>query len=92
MDGVRETGADLAVTIKHFPGDRVDERDQHLLSTVNSLSAEEWEGTYGRVYRELIDHGAQTVMVGHILQPAMTRKMCPGIRDEDILPGSTIST
>ncbi len=89
MDGVRETGADLAVTIKHFPGDGVDERDQHLLSTVNSLSAEEWEGTYGRVYRELIDHGAQTVMVGHILQPAMTRKMCPGIRDEDILPGST---
>lgn len=47
MDGVRETGADLAVTIKHFPGDGVDERDQHLLSTVNSLSAEEWEGTYG---------------------------------------------
>ena len=28
-------------------------------------------------------------MVGHILQPAMTRKLCPGIRDEDILPGST---
>ena len=25
MDGVRETGADLAVTIKHFPGDGVDE-------------------------------------------------------------------
>ena len=40
MDGVRETGADLAVTIKHFPGDGVDARDQHLLSTVNSLSAE----------------------------------------------------
>ena len=89
MDGVRETGADLAVTIKHFPGDGVDERDQHLLSTVNSLSAEEWEATYGRVYRELIGHGAQAVMVGHILQPAMTRKLCPGIRDEDILPGST---
>lgn len=28
-------------------------------------------------------------MVGHILQPAMTREMCPGIRDEDIRPGST---
>ena len=89
MDGVAQAGVDLAVTIKHFPGDGVDERDQHLLSTVNSLSAEEWEATYGRVYRELIDKGAQAVMVGHILQPAMTRKMCPGIRDEDILPGST---
>lgn len=89
MDGVAETGEDLAVCIKHFPGDGVDERDQHLLSSVNSLSAEDWEATYGRVYRELIDKGAQTVMVGHILQPAMTRKMCPGIRDEEILPGST---
>lgn len=89
MDGVAQSGADMAVCIKHFPGDGVDERDQHLLSTVNSLPAEEWESTYGRVYQALIDKGAQTVMVGHILQPAMTRKLCPGIRDEDILPGST---
>lgn len=89
MDGVAQSGADMAVCIKHFPGDGVDERDQHLLSTVNSLSAEEWEATYGRIYKALIDKGAQTVMVGHILQPAMTRKLCPGIRDEDILPGST---
>ncbi len=89
MDGVAESGAAMAVCIKHFPGDGVDERDQHLLSTVNSLSAGDWEATYGRVYKALIDKGAQTVMAGHILQPAMTRKMCPGIRDEDILPGST---
>lgn len=89
MDGMRDSGVDMAVTIKHFPGDGVDERDQHLLSTVNSLSAEDWEKTYGRIYRTLIDKGAQTVMVGHILQPEMTRKFCPDIRDEDILPGST---
>lgn len=89
MDGVRDSGADMAVTIKHFPGDGVDERDQHLLSTVNSLSAGDWENTYGRVYRALIEKGAQTVMAGHILQPAMTRKLCPGIQDEEILPGST---
>ena len=28
-------------TIKHFPGDGVDYRDQHLMSSVNSLSVEE---------------------------------------------------
>lgn len=89
LEGVRDAGVDMAACIKHFPGDGVDERDQHLLSTVNSLSAEDWEATYGRIYRDLIDAGAQTVMVGHILQPEMTRKFCPGIRDEDILPGST---
>lgn len=89
MDGVKDSGKTMAVTIKHFPGDGVDERDQHLLSSVNSLSAEDWENTYGRVYQTLIDKGAQTVMVGHILQPEMTRKMCPGIRDEEIFPAST---
>lgn len=89
MDGVKDSGETMAVTIKHFPGDGVDERDQHLLSSVNSLSAEDWENTYGRVYQTLIDKGAQTVMVGHILQPEMTRKMCPGIRDEEIFPAST---
>ena len=79
----------MAVTIKHFHGDGVDERDQHLLSTINSLSAEDWESTYGRIYKKLIDYGAQTVMTGHILQPEMTRKMCPGIKNEEILPAST---
>ncbi len=89
MDGIADAEADIAVCIKHFPGDGVDERDQHLLPTVNSLGVQEWEDTYGRIYRELINKGAQTVMVGHILQPEMTRKLCPEIRDEDILPAST---
>ena len=89
MKGVAETGEGMVVCIKHFPGDGVDERDQHLLSSVNSLSVEEWENTYGKVYQRLIDEGAQTVMVGHIHQPAMTRKLCPTIRDEDMLPAST---
>ncbi len=69
MRGVTEEG--LIVSVKHFPGDGVDERDQHLLTSVNSLSMEEWEGTYGRIYRGLIEQGAQTVMVGHIAMPAM---------------------
>lgn len=86
MDACRESG--IAVTIKHFPGDGVDYRDQHLMSSVNSLSAGEWYAAYGRIYKELIDYGAQTVMSAHIRQPAVTREIHPGIRDEDILPGS----
>lgn len=89
LDGVRESGAEMAVCIKHFPGDGVDERDQHLLPTVNSLGVREWESTYGRIYSSLIKKGAQTVMGGHILQPAMTRKMNPQISDPDILPASS---
>lgn len=86
MDACKEHG--IATTIKHFPGDGVDYRDQHLMSSVNSLSAQEWYATYGRVYKELIDYGAQTVMSAHIRQPAVTREINPNIRDEDILPGS----
>ena len=37
---------DVAATFKHFPGDGVDERDQHLCTTVNSLSCEQWDMTY----------------------------------------------
>lgn len=44
--------------------------------------------TYGRVYQELIDFGAPTVMCAHIRQPALAREVNPDIKDEDILPGS----
>lgn len=60
----------VAVAVKHFPGDGVDERDQHLLTSVNSLSMEEWDETYGKVYQRLIEDGALTVMAGHIAMPA----------------------
>lgn len=86
MDACREH--DIAVTIKHFPGDGVDYRDQHLLASVNSLSAEEWHATYGRVYKALIDYGAQTLMTAHIKQPAVTRTIRPELKDEEIMPGS----
>ena len=67
----------VAVSVKHFPGDGVDEVDQHLLTSVNSLSCEEWDATYGRVYRALIEDGAQTIMVGHIDQPAWRKRLNP---------------
>ena len=60
----------VAVSVKHFPGDGVDERDQHLLTSVNSLSMEEWDKTYGQIYKKLIENGALTVMAGHIAMPA----------------------
>lgn len=78
----------LAVSIKHFPGDGVDERDQHLVTSVNSLSCEEWDKTYGEAYKASIEAGALVVMIGHIMQPEYSRKLCPGIKDEDIMPAT----
>ena len=86
LKGIRE--CDLAVSIKHFPGDGVDGRDQHLLTSVNSLSVKEWDKSYGLVYKGMIDAGAETVMVAHIMQPAYVKKLNPAIKDEDVLPAS----
>ena len=78
----------VAAAIKHFPGDGCDERDQHVSVSVNSLSCEEWDSTYGKAYSACIEAGAKTVMVGHIMQPAYTRHFSPETRDEDMLPAS----
>lgn len=86
LEGAGKNG--VAVSIKHFPGDGCDERDQHLVSSVNDLSCEEWDETYGRIYRTLIEEGAQTVMAGHILQPAYSRYFNPEIRESEMMPAS----
>lgn len=89
MRGAKEAG--VAVSIKHFPGDGVDERDQHLHTTTNSLSAEDWMDTYGMVYSGLIEKGAQTVMAGHIAQPAWAKKIDPELSMEDAYLPATLS-
>lgn len=78
----------VAASIKHFPGDGVDERDQHLVTSVNTLSCAEWDATYGAIYKACIDAGALTVMIGHIMLPEYSRALRPGIADADILPAS----
>lgn len=79
---------DVIPVIKHFPGDGVDERDQHLLSSVNSLDADEWMASYGQLYRHFIQNGISSIMIGHILQPAWEKRLCPGIKDSELMPAS----
>ncbi|WP_342041626.1 glycoside hydrolase family 3 protein [Bacillus sp. OTU2372] len=86
MNGIHESG--LAAAVKHFPGDGVDDRDQHLLSSVNSLSTEEWDQTFGMVYQEMIDSGVKSIMAGHIMLPEYSKKLMPGIKDEQIKPAT----
>lgn len=86
--GVKDANPNMACTIKHFPGDGVEELDQHLVMGVNDLSVEDWEASFGKVYRTLIHDGAEAIMVGHIALPAMSRKLRPGIQDKDIMPAT----
>ena len=89
LDAADECG--VAVSIKHFPGDGTDERDQHILTSVNSLGCEEWMQTYGHIYKSLIDQGAKTVMVGHIAQPAWAKRLNPAISKKDALCPASLS-
>ncbi len=86
MDGVAESN--MASCAKHFPGDGVEELDQHLVMGVNTLSADEWDASFGKVYQAVIDKGVQSIMVGHIALPEYSRKLRPGIKDRDIMPAT----
>jgi beta-N-acetylhexosaminidase len=86
LEGLRESG--VAAAIKHFPGDGVDERDQHVVTTYNTLDADEWFATYGRVYQALIEAGVPSIMAGHIGSPALSRRHRPDLADDEIRPAT----
>lgn len=86
FNGISESPTVCAM--KHFPGDGIDERDQHVVTSYNPLSYEEWDRTYGHVYREMIAYGVQSIMVGHIGAPEVSRHFRPGLADAEILPAT----
>lgn len=89
IEGLMEDGKDMCYSIKHFPGDGVDNRDQHLHTTYNTLEPDEWDASYGKNYKRLIDQGAPTVMVGHIGLPKYVKAINPAASKKEILcPGS----
>lgn len=86
MKGIQESG--IAPAAKHFPGDGVDERDQHLSFSINSFSCEQWDNTFGKVYQGLIDAGLPSIMAGHIHLPAYESYFSPELQREDFLPAT----
>lgn len=73
VNGMQENG--LVACAKHFPGDGVDYRDQHITTTTNSLKMEDWHRSFGAVYKQLIENGVQTIMAGHITLPDYPQKL-----------------
>jgi beta-N-acetylhexosaminidase len=55
---------------KHFPGDGYDFRDQHVCTTINPLPMDAWHRLSGRMFRDAIQAGVWSVMIGHIALPA----------------------
>ena len=52
----------VATTAKHWPGEGYDDRDQHLVTTVNPLNFDDWKQSYGHIYRSMIEQGVMAVM------------------------------
>ena len=89
MDAVQATG--MAACAKHYPGDGVDFRDQHLHPSYNTLKADAWYSSYGAVYQNLIEGGLMSVMVGHIGQPYVAMDADPGLTFEEAMMPATLS-
>ena len=86
IKGLRESN--IGVCIKHWPGDGTEERDQHLVLGVNDLCVDEWEESFGQVYRNHIENGVHSIMAGHIALPEYQKKLAPELEDKDILPAT----
>lgn len=82
------TESNIGVCIKHWPGDGTEERDQHLVMGVNELSVDEWEESFGQVYRNHIENGVHSIMAGHIALPEYQKQLIPGLEDRDVLPAT----
>lgn len=66
--GMQDHG--LAACAKHFPGDGVDDLDQHGVTSINSLSRDEWHEVFGTTFGAAFAAGAWSTMIGHIALPA----------------------
>jgi beta-N-acetylhexosaminidase len=78
----------VAATAKHWPGEGYDDRDQHLVTTINPLDMDTWDQTFGRLYRAAIKAGVKSVMSAHIALPAFVREHDPDAGLEAFRPAS----
>ncbi len=78
----------VAATAKHWPGEGHDDRDQHLVTTINPLSVEDWQASHGALYRATIDAGVMAVMSAHIAFPAYVLSKDPDAGVEAYRPAS----
>ncbi|MBQ9700550.1 MAG: beta-hexosaminidase, partial [Lachnospiraceae bacterium] len=78
----------FACAAKHFPGNGQDFRDAHISNNVNYFDVDEWDATYGHVYKTLIDNDLDAIMGGHILMPKYNKALNPELKDDDMMPAT----
>ncbi len=78
----------FACAAKHFPGNGLDFRDAHISNNVNDMDVEQWDASYGHVYKSLIDNDLDAIMGGHILMPKYAKAINPDLQDDDMMPAT----
>ncbi|MGO4852356.1 glycoside hydrolase family 3 protein [Phaeovulum sp. W22_SRMD_FR3] len=86
LDGMRDNG--LVACIKHFPGEGLDERDQHFVTTNNTQTLPDWQASFGRIYAAAIRKDIRMVMAGHITLSAYHADLGDAALSEAHLPAS----
>ena len=86
IEGLQQNG--IAATVKHWPGEGYDDRDQHLVTTINPLPMEQWRASYGELYSTMFNAGVMSVMAAHIALPAYMRSLDPDCGIEAFRPAS----
>ncbi|MBQ9984191.1 MAG: beta-hexosaminidase [Lachnospiraceae bacterium] len=81
----------FACAAKHFPGNGLDFRDAHISNNVNDMNVEQWDASYGHVYKSLIDNDLDAIMGGHILMPKYAKAINPELQDDDMMPATLSS-
>ncbi|MGY0194338.1 glycoside hydrolase family 3 protein [Leptothrix sp. BB-4] len=65
----------VATTAKHWPGEGFDDRDQHLVTTINPMTVEEWTAVFEPLYARAVEAGVLSVMSAHIAFPDYLRRV-----------------
>ncbi len=87
VKGAHDVGG-FSCAAKHFPGNGQDFRDAHLSNNVNYFDVDEWDATYGLVYRTLIENDLDAIMAGHIMMPKYAKAINPDLQEEDMMPAT----
>jgi beta-N-acetylhexosaminidase len=85
IDGMHGQG--MAACVKHFPGDGMDDRDQHFVTTCNAMDMPAWRESFGRIFAEAIARDVRVIMAGHISLPAQDASGLPASLSAALLQG-----
>lgn len=78
----------FARSLKHWPGDGLDDRDQHFATTHNSMDMDTWWQTFGWLYADAIANEVQVIMAGHITLKAYSDALGDKARSPAHMPAT----